>query len=241
MENQFVRTELLLGPRAVAHLGQCRVAVFGIGGVGSFAAEALVRSGLGHIALIDNDRVSRSNLNRQLFALHSTLGRYKVDAARERLLDVNPELHVEAYRTFYLPENAGDFDLRRFDYIVDAVDTVSAKLTLALEAQGAGVPLISAMGTGNKLDPAQLRISDISETRNCPLARVMRKECRKRGVRKLLCVWSPEEPIPPHPEAVLEEQPNPGKRRIPGSSALVPPAAGILLAARVIRDLTAGL
>ncbi len=239
MDHQFIRTELLLGPRAVEHLGNCRAAVFGIGGVGSFAAEALVRSGLGHIALIDNDRVSLSNLNRQLFALHSTLGRYKVDAARERLLDINPALDVEVFRTFYLPENAGDFDLGRFDYIVDAVDTVSAKLTLASEAQAAGVPLISAMGTGNKLDPAQLRVSDISETQNCPLARVMRKECRKRGIRKLLCVWSPEEPLPPHPEAALEETPNPGKRQIPGSSALVPPAAGILLAARVIRDLTA--
>ena len=238
MPNQFSRTQRMLGPEAMERLGSCRVAVFGIGGVGGYAAEALVRSGIGAIDLIDHDTVCLTNLNRQIFALHSTLGMQKVDAARQRLMDINPDLILRTHPVFYLPENANDFDLTEYDYIVDAVDTVTAKLALAQNAGLAGVPIISAMGTGNKLDPFAFRIADIYQTSVCPLARIMRKECRKRGIRSLKCLYSTEEALVP-----LEEDPEEptGRRQTPSSNAFVPGCAGLMIAGEVIRDLTEGI
>ncbi len=236
MQNPFSRLERILGPEAMARLSACRVAVFGLGGVGGHAAEALVRSGIGALDLIDHDRISVSNLNRQIFAVHSTMGMLKVDAARARLLDINPELVLRTYPVFYLPDNAGDFDLTVYDYIIDAVDTVTAKLTLAENAWHAGVPILSAMGTGNKLDPTAFEIADIYDTSVCHLARIMRKECRKRGIPHLKCLYSREEAIPP-----TGEEPEDNRRQTPGSSAFVPGTAGLILASEVIKDLTAGI
>ena len=236
MQNPFSRLERILGPEAMARLSACRVAVFGLGGVGGHAAEALVRSGIGALDLIDHDRISVSNLNRQIFAVHSTMGMLKVDAARARLLDINPELVLRTYPVFYLPENAGDFDLTVYDYIIDAVDTVTAKLTLAENAWHAGVPILSAMGTGNKLDPTAFEIADIYDTSVCHLARIMRKECRKRGIPHLKCLYSREEAIPP-----TGEEPEDNRRQTPGSSAFVPGTAGLILASEVIKDLTEGI
>ena len=236
MQNPFSRLERILGPEAMARLSACRVAVFGLGGVGGHAAEALVRSGIGALDLIDHDRISVSNLNRQIFAVRSTMGMLKVDAARARLLDINPELVLRTYPVFYLPENAGDFDLTVYDYISDAVDTVTAKLTLAENAWHAGVPILSAMGTGNKLDPTAFEIADIYDTSVCHLARIMRKECRKRGIPHLKCLYSREEAIPP-----TGEEPEDNRRQTPGSSAFVPGTAGLILASEVIKDLTEGI
>ena len=236
MQNPFSRLERILGPEAMARLSACRVAVFGLGGVGGHAAEALVRSGIGALDLIDHDRISVSNLNRQVFAVHSTMGMLKVDAARARLLDINPELVLRTYPVFYLPENAGDFDLTVYDYIIDAVDTVTAKLTLAENAWHAGVPILSAMGTGNKLDPTAFEIADIYDTSVCHLARIMRKECRKRGIPHLKCLYSREEAIPP-----TGEEPEDNRRQTPGSSAFVPGTAGLILASEVVKDLTEGI
>lgn len=236
MQNPFSRLERILGPEAMARLSACRVAVFGLGGVGGHAAEALVRSGIGALDLIDHDRISVSNLNRQIFAVRSTMGMLKVDAARARLLDINPELVLRTYPVFYLPENAGDFDLTVYDYIIDAVDTVTAKLTLAENAWHAGVPILSAMGTGNKLDPTAFEIADIYDTSVCHLARIMRKECRKRGIPHLKCLYSREEAIPP-----TGEEPEDNRRQTPGSSAFVPGTAGLILASEVIKDLTEGI
>ncbi len=231
---QYARTEMLLGGEAMARLRAARVAVFGVGGVGGFVVEALARSGVGALDLVDNDLVCLTNLNRQIVALRSTLGRYKVDAAAERVADIDPEIVVRTYKTFYLPETADMFDLARYDYVVDAVDTVAAKLTLAERAREAGTPLISALGTGNKLDPAQLAIGDIYETSVCPLARVMRRELRRRGVKRLKVLWSREEPIKPLFPA---EQPQASRRAVPGSTAFVPSAGGLLIASEVVRDL----
>ena len=236
MQNPFSRTERILGHDAMIHLSRCRVAVFGIGGVGGHASEALVRSGIGTLDLIDHDRIMQSNLNRQIYALNSTLGLLKVDAARQRLLDINPKLVLHTYPVFFLPENADDFDLTAYDYIVDAMDTVTAKLTLAERAFRAGVPIISAMGTGNKLDPTAFEIADIYETSVCHLARIMRKECRKRGIPKLKCLYSKEDTIPP-----LGKEPEDGRSQVPGSNAFVPGTAGLILAGEVIKDLTAGI
>ena len=239
MNRQFSRTALLLGTDAMNRLQNARVAVFGVGGVGGYAVEALARSGVGAIDLIDNDTVSISNLNRQIIALHSTVGQYKTDVAAARIHDINPDCAVRMYRTFVLPENIGDFDFSQYDYVVDAIDTVSGKLALALQAQEAGVPIISSMGTGNKLDPTAFEVCDISETSFCPLARVMRVECRKRGIRKLKVVYSREEPIKPDPElaAAMGEQSG-ARRSIPASSAFVPPVAGLIIAGEVVKDLT---
>ena len=244
MLNQFSRTQLLLGPEAMEHLAECRVAVFGVGGVGGYAVEALARSGIGALDLIDNDRVSLSNLNRQIFATLSTVGRYKVDVAAERIHDINPDCAVRAHRVFYLPETQSLFDFSEFDYIVDAIDTVSGKLALAVQAHEAGTPVISAMGAGNKLDPAAFRVADIHETSVCPLARIMRGECRKRGIDHLKVVFSTEIPVRPEtdPSAgdLPDEERNPGRRSIPGSVAFVPSVAGLIIAGEVIRDLTKG-
>lgn len=232
MKEQFERTALLLGEDAVEKLAAARVAVFGIGGVGGYVAEALARSGVGSFVLTDNDTVSVSNLNRQIIALHSTVGRYKTDVMKERILDINPEAQVKVRQCFFLPENADSFDFTQYSYVVDAVDTVTAKLEIIMRAKAAGVPVISSMGAGNKLDATGFRVADIYETRVCPLARVMRRELKKRGVESLKVVYSEEEPIKP-----VSENSGEGKRALPGSVAFVPSAAGLVLAAEVIKDL----
>ena len=239
MDGQTIRTRMLLGDAALDKLRRSRVAVFGLGGVGSYAVEALARSGLGALELIDNDTLAESNLNRQLLALHSTLGQPKTEAAARRVRDIDPTIEVRCRRCFYLPETAGDFDFTTYDYVIDAIDTVTGKIQLVLQAREAGTPIISAMGTGNKLDPAALRVADISETRVCPLARVMRKELRRRGVEHLKVVYSEEKPlIPLENPAELADS---ARRSTPGSTAFVPGAAGLLLASAVVRDLTEGL
>lgn len=250
--NQFARTELLLGKDGVERLRQSRVAIFGVGGVGGYAAEALVRSGLGAIDLFDDDRVCITNLNRQLIATRKTVGAYKVDAMSERLLSINPELKVEARKLFYMPETADEVDLSGYDYIVDAVDTVTAKLELVTRAKALNVPIICALGAGNRLDPSRLRIADIYETSLCPLARVMRREVRKRGIRSLTVAYSTEPPIKTLDDPSISCRYHcvcpPGtvrkctvRRDIPGSTAFVPPAMGLLIASHVTRELiTAG-
>lgn len=237
VNEQFSRTALLLGEEGVNRLSAARVAVFGIGGVGGHAAEALVRSGIGSIDLIDNDTVSISNLNRQLIALHSTIGKYKVDVARERFLDINPALKIRTYRTFYTPETASEFDFSEYDYVIDAIDTVTGKIGLVMQAQAAGTPIICSMGAGNKLDPSAFEVADIYKTSVCPLAKVMRYELKKRGVKHLKVVYSRE--IPRSPDmSVTNEQPIGTRRAIPGSTAFVPSAAGLVLAGEVIRELS---
>ena len=230
-ESRFCRTELLFGSDGMEKLSKARVAVFGLGGVGGYAAEALIRSGVGTLDLIDHDRVTESNLNRQILATAETIGRYKADVARERALSINPDAVVTAHKVFYAPDT--EFDFTRYDYVADAIDTVTAKLSLAQRAYASGVPLISCMGTGNKLYPGMLEVSDIYETSVCPLARVMRKELRKRGVPRLKVVWSREEPLTPKQGGPVRDSGRPA----PGSTAFVPAAAGIMLAAEVTRDL----
>ena len=202
MEYQFSRTALTFGKENMNKLAQSRVIVFGIGGVGSFVVEALVRSGIGAIDIVDDDKVCVSNLNRQLYALHSTIGQYKVDVAEQRIHDINPECKVTKYKCFYLPKNSSQFDLSQYDYIVDCIDTVTAKLDLVLKAKKLKKPIISSMGAGNKVDPAQFKVADISRTSVCPLARVMRNELKKRGIKRLKCVFSTEKAIAPIPEEV---------------------------------------
>ena len=236
MSEQFLRTEMLLGREAIRRLQKARVAVFGLGGVGGYAVEALARSGVGSLDLIDSDTVSVSNLNRQLLATHSTVGMLKVDAARNRVLDINPDCIVRTYPVFYTPDTAGQFDFTQYDYIVDAIDTVTGKLALVERAKAADTPIICSMGTGNKLDASAFRVADISKTAMCPLARVMRKELSKRGIRHLKVVYSQEEALTP--TGWEEEAAALGKRQIPGSVAFVPGAAGLLLAGEVVRDLT---
>ena len=236
MSEQFLRTEMLLGSEAIRRLQKARVAVFGLGGVGGYAVEALARSGVGSLDLIDSDTVSVSNLNRQLLATHSTVGMLKVDAARNRVLDINPDCIVRTYPVFYTPDTAGQFDFTQYDYIVDAIDTATGKLALVERAKAADTPIICSMGTGNKLDASAFRVADISKTAMCPLARVMRKELSKRGIRHLKVVYSQEEALTP--TGWEEEAAALGKRQIPGSVAFVPGAAGLLLAGEVVRDLT---
>lgn len=236
MSEQFLRTEMLLGRDAIEKLHSARVAVFGLGGVGGYAVEALARSGVGSLDLIDSDRVSVSNLNRQILATHSTVGMLKVDAARQRVLDINPACVVRTYPIFYTPETAVSFDFTQYDYIVDAIDTVTGKLALVERAMAVNTPIICCMGTGNKLDASAFQVADISKTTMCPLARVMRKELGKRGIRHLKVVYSQEKAITP--TGWEEEAAALGKRQIPGSVAFVPGAAGLLLAGEVVRDLT---
>jgi tRNA A37 threonylcarbamoyladenosine dehydratase len=248
--NAFSRTELLLGKDALATLRRSRVAVFGIGGVGSFTVEALARSGIGHFALIDDDLVCLTNINRQLLALHSTIGRPKVDVMAERVRDINPAAQVECLKTFYLPENADAFDLSRYDYVVDAVDTVSAKVELAVRANQAGVPLVSCMGAGNKLDPTRFEVADLFTTSVCPLCKVMRKELKRRGIESLKVVYSRELPLEPLETEATSCSRNcvcpknsprtcTVRRRIPGSVAFVPSVAGLILAGEVVCALAA--
>ena len=235
MREQFLRTRMLLGDTAMERLENARVAVFGIGGVGGYTVEALARGGIGSIDVIDSDTVGLSNLNRQLLATHSTLGMLKVEAARQRILDINPQCQVRTHPVFYTPETADGFDFREYDYIVDAIDTVTGKLALVQRAVEAGTPIICCMGTGNKLDAAAFEVSDISRTTMCPLARVMRKELAKRGIRHLKVVYSREEAMTP--TGWEEEAAAIGKRQIPGSVSFVPGAAGLLLAGEVIKDI----
>lgn len=234
--NQFSRTELLLGKEGVKRLQDCRVAVFGVGGVGGYAVEALARSGIGTIDIIDNDDISVTNINRQIIATHSTVGRNKVDVMAERIKDINPQCIVNAHRVFYLPETAGRFDFREYDYVVDAIDTVAGKLQIIEAAKEADVPVISAMGAGNKLDPSAFKVADISRTSVCPLAKVMRRELRKRGISHVKVVYSEEEPIRPEYDDTAEIK-GAGGRPAPGSIAFVPSAAGLVLAGEVIKDL----
>ena len=232
MDECLQRTGLLLGEAGLSRLKEAKVAVFGVGGVGGFAVEALASSGVGHLALFDKDTVSVSNLNRQIIALRSTVGRSKVEVMKERVRDINPEIEVEAHECFYLPENADDYDLAEYDYILDAVDTVTAKLELVVRAKTANVPIISSMGAGNKLDPTGFQVADIYKTSVCPLAKVMRKELKARGIKKLKVVYSEELPKKPT-ETIAEE----GRRALPGSIAFVPSVAGLIMAGEVIKDL----
>lgn len=234
-DDRFTRTRSLLGEEGMTKLQDAKVAVFGVGGVGGYVAEALARSGVGHLVLVDKDVVSESNINRQIIALTSTVGRSKTEVMKERILDINPEADVEIRDCFYLPETAGEFDFTNYDYVVDAVDTVAAKIELVLRAKETDTPIISCMGAGNKLDPTAFRVADISKTSVCPLAKVMRKELGKRGVKKLKCVYSTEPPM--KPETTGEEL-APGKRSTPGSIAFAPSVAGLIIASEVIKDLT---
>ena len=235
MKEELLRTAMLLGEDAVEKLTKARVAIFGIGGVGGYTLEALARAGIGALDLIDSDTVSRSNINRQILATQSTIGMPKVEAGKNRVLDINPDCVVRTWPVFYTPETADQFDFTEFDYIVDAIDTVTGKLQLVKAAQEAGIPIISCMGTGNKLDASAFEVNDISKTTMCPLARIMRKELAKRGIKHLKVVYSKEEAL--SPTGWEEEARILGKRQIPGSVAFVPGAAGLILAGEVIKDI----
>ena len=231
----YSRTGLLLGEDAMKKLKNAKVAVFGLGGVGSYVVEALARSGVGALELVDHDTVSITNINRQLFATRSTVGHYKADAAQDRVLDIDPEIRVTPRKVFFGPDTMEEFDFSGYSYVVDAIDTVTGKLALITAAQAAGVPIISSMGTGNKLDPTKFQIADIKKTSVCPLARIMRKECAKRGIRHLKVLFSTEDPITP---AAPDEELPEGRRALPGSVAFVPSVAGLIIAGEVIKDLT---
>ncbi len=249
MLNQFSRTELLLGHDGMEKLYGARVAIFGIGGVGGFTAEALARSGIGTLDLIDDDKVCLTNINRQIFATRKTVGQYKVDVAEARLHEINPDLTINCYKTFYSPETAESFDFSQYDYIVDAIDTVTGKLELVMQAKKAGTPIICSMGAGNKMDASAFRVADIYETKVCPLARVMRAELRKRGVKSLKVVYSEEKPITPVDDMAISCRTHcicpPGtarkctqRRQVPGSNAFVPSTVGLIIAGEVVKDLT---
>lgn len=236
-ENWCDRTEILLGSKSMQCLKEATVAVFGIGGVGGFAAEALARSGIGNLELIDHDTVSVSNLNRQIVALHSTIGKYKTDVMKERILDINPEINVVAHKCFYLPETAAQFDFSKYDYVVDCIDTVTGKLQLVEAAKAANVPIICSMGAGNKLDPTAFEVADISKTSVCPLAKVMRRELKKRNIKNVKVVYSKEEPVEAKIKPSVESESVGRTKSIPGSCAFVPSVAGLILAGEVIKDL----
>lgn len=238
MLNQFSRTQLLLGSQAMEKLGKARVAIFGIGGVGGYTAEALARTGIGQIDIIDDDKVCLTNINRQIIATRKTVGKYKVDVAEERLKDINPDIIINKHQKFYTPENSSEFDFTQYDYIVDAIDTVTGKIELVMQAKQANTPIICSMGAGNKLDATAFEVTDIYKTSVCPLARVMRNELKKRGVKKLKVVYSKEKPITPIiDDAASEELKSSNKRQIPGSIAFVPSVVGLIIAGEVIKDL----
>ncbi len=250
MLNQFSRTQLLLGQPAMKTLAESRVAVFGVGGVGGYVCEALVRSGVGAFDLIDDDKVCLTNLNRQIIATRKTVGKYKTDVMKERMLEINPDVKVTVHKCFFLPENAHEFPFEEYDYIVDAVDTVTAKIELVMKAKEVGVPIISSMGAGNKLDASAFRVADIYKTNMCPLAKVMRRELKKRGVKKLKVVYSEEKPTRPLEDMSISCRTHcicpPGakhkcteRRDIPGSVAFVPSVAGLIIAGEIVKDLTA--
>lgn len=234
MIHQFSRTQILFGAEAMEKLYHARVAVFGIGGVGGHVVEALVRSGVQEFDLIDNDTVALTNINRQIIATHKTIGKYKVDVMKDRILEINPDVVVHVHKCFFLPENAEEFHFEDYDYVVDAVDTVTAKIALVMKCQECGTPIISSMGAGNKLDPTQFRVADIYKTKVCPLAKVMRHELKKRGIKKLKVVYSEEQAL--QPVEVSEEDIQ--KRTIPGSTAFVPSVAGLIIAGEVIKDIS---
>ena len=249
MLNQFSRTELLFGRSAMEHLAGCRVAVFGIGGVGGYVCEALARSGVGAFDLVDDDKVCLTNINRQIIATRKTVGKYKADVMKERILEINPDAEVNTYKCFFLPENAADFPFDKYDYVVDAIDTVTAKIELVMQCQKTGTPIISSMGAGNKLDATQFRVADIYKTKMDPLAKVMRRELKKRDVKKLKVVYSEEQPIVPIEDMAISCRSNcicppdtkrhcTDRRAIPGSTAFVPSVAGLIIAGEVIKDLT---
>ena len=251
MENQFSRTERLLGKENMEKLAAARVCIFGIGGVGGYVAEALARSGVGHLELVDNDVICLSNLNRQIIATHETLGQYKVDVMKERILSINPTAEVTVYKCFYLPETRAQFDFTNCDYVVDAIDTVSGKLAIIENAKRADVPVISSMGAGNKVNPAAFEVADLYETSICPLAKVMRHECRKRGIDSLKVVYSKEVPVRPLEDAsgssktqCASPSGNAGRtverRAVPGSTAFVPSVAGLIIAGEIVNDLCKG-
>ena len=237
MLDQFSRAELLFGAAGMERLSGARVAVFGLGGVGGYTGEALARGGIGALDLIDSDQVSLTNLNRQILATHQTLGSFKTDAAKERVLAINPEARVVTHRVFYGPDTAGTFDFTQYDYVVDAIDTVTGKLALIQQAQAARTPIISCMGAGNKLDPTAFRVADISETTVCPLARIMRKELKKRGIRHVKVVYSQESPRNPKGALYQETLADQERRQLPGSNSFVPAVAGLILAGEVIKAL----
>lgn len=248
MLNQFSRTQLLLGRDAMEKLAHSRVAVFGIGGVGGYTVEALVRSGIGGIDLIDDDKVCLTNINRQIYATRKTIGQYKVDVAAERIAEINPEVVVHTYKTFFTPETAGEFDFSAYDYVVDAIDTVTGKIELVIQAEKAGVPIICSMGAGNKLNPAAFEVADIYKTSVCPLAKVMRHEMKKRGIKHLKVVYSKEKPIKPEDDLSISCKTGcvcpPGtvrkctaRRQVPGSTAFVPSVVGLIIAGEIVTDL----
>ena len=250
MLNQFSRTQLLIGEEGINRLKGAKVAVFGIGGVGGYVCEALVRSGVGAFDLIDDDKVCLTNLNRQIIATRKTVGKYKVDVMKERILDINPDADVQVHKCFFLPENAADFPFEEYDYIVDAVDTVTAKISLVMKAKELNIPIISSMGAGNKLDASLFKVADIYQTKVCTLAKVMRRELKKRGVKKLKVVYSEEQPMTPIEDMAISCRSNcicpPGaahkcteRRAIPGSVAFVPSVAGLIIAGEVVKDLIA--
>ncbi len=234
LNNQFERTALLLGEEAIEQLSGKRVAIFGVGGVGGFVTEALARSGIGTLDIIDNDTVTLSNINRQIIATHSSIGQYKVDVMKARILDINPEATVNTYKSFFTPETAGDFDFSQYDYVIDAIDTVTGKLELIVQCDKTGTPIISSMGAGNKLDPTQFEVTDVYKTSVCPLAKVMRKELKARGIKKCKVVYSKEQPIKP---LSIDIAPS-GKRSTPGSIAFVPSVVGLIIAGEVIKELS---
>ena len=249
MLNQFSRTQLLIGKDNMDRLKNARVAVFGIGGVGGYTVEALARSGVGTLDLIDDDKVCLTNLNRQIFATRKTIGKYKVDVAKERILDINPDAVVNTYKTFFMPDTAEQFDFSQYDYVVDAIDTVTGKIQLVMQAQESGVPIISSMGAGNKMDAAAFEVADIYKTSVCPLAKVMRRELKKRGVKKLKVVYSKEKPLTPIDDMEIScknhcvcppgtERSCTQRRQIPGSNAFVPSEVGLIIAGEIIKDLT---
>lgn len=235
MLNQFSRTQLLIGKKSMDELANKTVAIFGVGGVGGYTVEALARSGIGRFVLIDNDLVSLTNINRQILATHKTIGRAKVDVAKERILEINPEAIVETHKTFYLPSNRDEFDFSKYDYVVDAIDTVTAKIDIIVRCYESNIPVISAMGAGNKMNPTMLEVSDIYKTEMDPLAKVMRRELKKRGVKKLKVVYSKEKALTPLEGDIEEEDLN--RRSIPGSTAFVPSVSGLIIASEVVKDL----
>lgn len=235
MLNEFSRSELLLGKEAISLLAEKRVAVFGVGGVGGYVVESLARTGIGHLDLIDNDTVSLTNINRQIIALHSTIGKDKVEVAKDRVLDINPNCDVKIYKTFYLPETASLFNFKEYDYVVDAIDTVAGKLMLIEEAKRNNVPIICSLGAGNHLDPLSFKVSDINKTSMCPLAKVMRRELKKRNIKDVKVVYSTEQAIKPYEyEETLKDS---SKRATPGSVAFIPSVVGLIIGGEVIKDL----
>ena len=231
--NQFSRTELLIGKEGLEKLSRSRVAIFGIGGVGGYVVEALARSGVGFLDLIDNDKVALTNLNRQIIATHKTIGKYKVDAAKERCLDINPEIKIKTYKTFFTPQTTNEFDFTQYDYVVDAIDTVVGKLELIEQSKKTGVPIICSMGARNKMHPELFEVTDIAKTSVCPLAKVIRQELKKRKIKKVKVVYSKEIPIKP----VIEIDEKTSKRQIPGSNAFVPSVVGLIISSEIVRDL----